>query len=251
MMIESLETRRMLSATATVVQGCDGTNTLVVNMTSADAIQVTEVASELVVGNPTPQSNVVTAGFFKTGAAIGPGVWTNISHIVIQGSSGNDAIMVSAQNVDVNVEGGAGDDVILATGGAITDSLGNYVAPQTASFNIDGGDGNDVIEVINGLNDVIYGGNGNDTLFSASGTDQFIDGGNGADQILVGDTDSLVTGGNGKDVIAVLPVASGDPSYILPSNGKDTIDIVSTNSDPVVTQIVTAVNNAATAAFYG
>lgn len=238
MMIERLENRRLLSASATVVANSDGSNTLVISMASADIIQVTEVASALTPASATPRNNVVNA-MFKNGSPIGPGYWTNIDHILIQGSSGNDAIQVSAQNVDVQIDGGAGDDVIMATGGPVTDYLGNVVGPQTASFNIDGGDGNDVIEVFNGLNDIIYGGNGNDTLLSADGTDQFLDGGNGADQLLVADNNSVVTGGNGADEIAVALT-----TYVLGSNGKDVVDVVSDSNDPLVQQIITEVNNA-------
>ena len=134
------------------------------------------------------------------------GVFSTIEatgRIVIQGLAGNDRIAI-AGNVshDFEIEGGAGRDRIAG-------SIGNDI--------IDGGDGNDTILTGGGDNsamggqgnDVIAGRNGDDVLDGGMGNDELnassgndkLSGGDGNDKLTGGTGDDLLDGGNGNDIL--------------------------------------------------
>ncbi|GAA0591723.1 hypothetical protein GCM10009416_32660 [Craurococcus roseus] len=91
----------------------------------------------------------------------------------IIGGAGNDTINAALATAAINLQGGAGNNVL--TGGTLADTIS-----ATSGNNVLNGGGGD---------DTVTGGGGNDT----------IDGGAGADSLLGGDSDDTITGGAGND----------------------------------------------------
>ena len=77
--------------------------------------------------------------------------------LVINGGAGDD-ILIATDTAGVTLEGGDGDDVLIATG--------------TAGVTLDGGDGDDILVGGDG-DDVLIGGPGDDVLIGGAGNDVF------------------------------------------------------------------------------
>lgn len=98
--------------------------------------------------------------------------------------AGTSAGRVGGTTGDDEIEGSAGDDLIIARAG---DDV------------VNGGPGDDSIYA-GGGNDVVNGGSGDDTIYGGRGDDE-ISGGSGDDVIKAGAGDDVVDGGTGDDVI--------------------------------------------------
>jgi Ca2+-binding RTX toxin-like protein len=119
----------------------------------------------------------------------------------IMTGGGDDAITVFSPTG--NIDGGAGDDHIHASGGLFTihGSAGNdvIVAPAATSAMIFGDDGNDSLTGGPG-DDSLFGGAGKDTLRGGPGND-LLDGNGGNDRIFGNDGNDHIHGDAGNDII--------------------------------------------------
>ncbi|HEX2971048.1 MAG TPA: calcium-binding protein [Tepidisphaeraceae bacterium] len=168
--------------------------------------QVSDVA-----GNFAPAA---TLGSFSVNSA--SAVLTKKGELVVNGSTGNDAITVwtakgsvytttnkvkqvfSAQSVKkIYVMGYAGDDTI-----SISRTLGSWVDGGAGNDTITGGTQNDTL--LGGLgNDLIYGGAGNDSIDGGAGRD-WLYGDAGNDWLFANDTEiDRLDGGTGTDTAKV------------------------------------------------
>jgi serralysin len=172
--IESLESRRLLTAQVVLqIIGTDASDLIVVAQ-SGNTITVTE-------NSGTPQ-------VFQVG---------QISRVSIASGSGNDRIDCTTLKVRLSASGENGDDTIIGS---------------EASDRIDGGDGEDSIlggkgsDKIRGQdeNDTVRGGKGNDTVEGNEGED-FITGDEGNDLLNANDDlfEDTVSGGTGIDIAEV------------------------------------------------
>lgn len=106
------------------------------------------------------------------------------SILILLGDGNDEAKIDNKITKPVLIDGGAGDDHLMAGGGATT---------------LLGGDGND--KLIGGrADDRIFDGNGNDVIFGGGGND-LLDGGNGNDVIFGSCGNDTLTGGNGNDLL--------------------------------------------------
>lgn len=149
-------------------------------------------------GGPRLDSIVETSGsFLLTDAALTSGSYTDqvtgIEAASLTGTPGNDTLDTRGFSGNVQLFGGAGNDVLLSgpridllDGGSGDDTLRG----GTGADSLSGGDGRDVLEGDNGL-DNLAGGNGNDLLI----------GGNHADVLLGGPGDDTLRGGRASDVL--------------------------------------------------
>ena len=133
-----------------------------------------------------------------------------------------DGRTVTIASAAANINGTAGDDVILATGTAgqtIRSGAGNdVICASTGPDRIFAGDGNDIVLAGNG-NDTVDAGNGNDRVDAGIGRD-IVEGGLGIDSINSGPGADAVRGGLGNDQIS-----GGSGSDILMGGaGDDRID---------------------------
>ncbi len=170
-----------------------------------------------------------------------------VDNTIISGTSANDTITNSGENV--TVYGGAGDDnitnafdVMTATSGRnalIYAGTGNdtIANAQSSNITINAGDGNDSIHnsgeyaLLNGddgddtiVSDsyggiTINGGAGNDILSDNNGLN-LINGDDGDDSISSGATDNTIYGGAGNDTI----LADGMSVSVYGGDGDDFID---------------------------
>jgi Ca2+-binding RTX toxin-like protein len=169
--------------------------------------------------------------------------------LVILGNGGADTITTRVEGA--NIDGGAGDDSIVAsltgvvgstlTGGAGNDTIrgsnqddildggddADEIFAGAGADTLTGGMGNDIIHGSDG-EDSILGGEGNDSIFGGRGTD-FIDGGVGNDVISTnasgtfdstGSENETVRGGEGHDIISATNATNGD---LRGGTGNDTI----------------------------
>ncbi len=160
--------------------------------------------------------------------------------LVIEGGAGDDTIIAS-ENVDVPmyilggrgsdtivggfgddyIRGGKGNDVISARGGR------NELFGDDGHDTITGGSGRDYIDGGKG-NDILKGAGGNDIIYGGPGDDN-IDGGAGDDFINAGSGNDTVEGGAGRDVIFggrgddKLSGGAGN-DVIVGGWGRDTVD---------------------------
>lgn len=121
-----------------------------------------------------------------------------------------------------NINGTAGNDVILATGTAgqtIRSGGGNdLICASTGPDRIFAGDGNDTVIGGNG-SDTIDAGTGNDIVDAGFGSDN-VDGGMGFDSIVSGPGADTVRGGPGNDQIT----GGGSSDVLMGGTGIDRID---------------------------
>lgn len=205
--IESLESRRLLAASATlqpdgtlIVQGTSGNDHLIVDGVirvsphhpQADRIYVSDVR---ITGQST--GDVLLAKDFSL---------ADVKAIVLDGGDGNDGLFVMTTDaIPTTVFGGAGDDGIEAW----TGSAGNIVH---------GGDGRDYISTSSG-NDSIYGDAGKDVIHSQGGND-LISGGGGNDVLYGGDGRDRIYGGIGADLM----LGQAQADRLHGQTGNDTLD---------------------------
>ncbi len=166
-----------------------------------------------------------------------------------QGSVGGDLLSAQFLSIDVEFNGGDGNDVF--TGGLGNDTLIGGKGNDTINGNagddtirgdaqgdgsegrdvIDGGAGNDLIygDGVEGAGDIIRGGDGNDVIYGdnddltsdgAEGRD-IINGDAGDDTIFSGKGDDWVDGGFGDDVIIDVDGASGGDDTLIGGAGDD------------------------------
>jgi hypothetical protein len=119
----------------------------------------------------------------------------------VRSGDGNDVIQAAASvRVDMDVDGGAGNDTITTGKGR------DRVDGGAGNDRIQGGDGrddlfgnigNDRLDGGRG-NDVIYGGDGEDRLLGGDGRD-YLEGGKGHDALEGGKGDDILSGGLGDD----------------------------------------------------
>ena len=132
---------------------------------------------------------------------------------------GRTATIVSAA---ANINGTAGNDVILATGTAgqtIRSGGGNdVICASSGPDRIFAGDGKDTVIGGNG-SDTIDAGTGNDIVDAGFGSDN-VDGGLGFDSILSGPGADTVRGGPGNDQIT----GGGGSDVLMGGTGIDRID---------------------------
>jgi Ca2+-binding RTX toxin-like protein len=146
---------------------------------------------------------------------------SDFESIVIMTGAGNDHVSVDKKITKlVTIDGGSGNDYLIAGGGPAT-LLGGDGHDKLIGSRVDdkiyGGDGNDVIlgsggtdlleggsenDIIYGSwgNDTILGGDGNDVLYGGGGNDM-LDGGNGTDKLYGGSGNDHLIGGTGNDWI--------------------------------------------------
>lgn len=148
---------------------------------------------------------------------LGPG-----QQLGVRSGDGNDVIhAASSVRVDMDVDGGAGNDTITTgrgrdrvDGGAGDDRINggdgrDDLFGNTGNDRIDGGRGNDVI----------YGGDGDDRLLGGDGRD-YLEGGRGNDRLEGGRGNDILSGGLGDDRL------SGDRGndVVYAGAGTDRID---------------------------
>jgi len=129
---------------------------------------------------------------------------------------------VTIVSTAANINGTAGNDVILATGvtgQTIRSGGGNDIICASAGPDrIFADDGNDTVIAGNG-NDTVDTGNGNDTVDAGFGSD-IVDGGLGIDSIASGPGADTVKGGFGNDQIT----GGGGSDVLMGGAGDDRID---------------------------
>ncbi|MFP6763812.1 MAG: G8 domain-containing protein [Planctomycetaceae bacterium] len=223
-MLERLEPRQLLSATATA---------------SASQLLVTMESAGVVAVRPDP-SATDHVQVLKDGVVVeitGPSLIAELTAIVVTGSSGADLIeldQLNALNIPavtwISVAAGGGDDTVM--GSAVADTItggsgSDLLIGMLGDDRIDGGDGDDLLlgsggrdtltgaagrDRLNGngsSGDVLLGGDGQDTLFGGTGNDRLLGGGDsdwlfgqaGADRLEGGDDADTIRGGSGKDWI--------------------------------------------------
>jgi RTX calcium-binding nonapeptide repeat (4 copies) len=129
---------------------------------------------------------------------------------VINGTSGDDVIVVKGAGVHL-VNSGNGNDVICGSVGDDTINSG------PGNDTVLAGDGNDVISSLDG-NDSVNGGSGNDTISSGSGNDT-LTGGAGKDTMSSGSGNDTISGGAGNDTIS----GGDDPDRLNGDAGADSL----------------------------
>ena len=207
------------------IAGTGTTDTLNVNLKSADAIQekiaLTGVETLNIVSTDTDTSSHTNWFYYDT---------PNATSITV---SGNAGVLFNSANVDSGakltsfdasgVSGAAADAATVCILFFMSDN-----GTTTATVNITGSSGNDTL-LGNAAMDVITGGAGNDVLASQEGNDT-LNGGAGDDILQGGAGKDLLTGGDGKDTF----------QYTVPathSNGTnvDTITDFVSGTDKIVT----------------
>lgn len=166
----------------------------------------------------------------------------------VDGGAGDDTI-IAFPTAQANFIGGAGNDTLV--GGNLGDTLDGGDGDDT----LDGGDGNDTLYGGKG-DDVIYGGNGNDLITGGAGADR-IDGGDGNNTFFVSGTDAmydLMIGGANIDTIQIsnsgavtfayidsvgnsLDVLAGGGGAILGTAEDDSLDFRNMTFTGIVTYV--------------
>ena len=177
-------------------------------------IQGTGDADNIAVGRKKTSLLVTVNGQTQTFAT------GDVTKLVIVGLGGNDKIGLAAVVTRAaNIDGGAGDDVIV--GGAGNDTING----GEGNNSILGGAGDDRLAAGSGA-DTISGGDGRDRISGLGGNDSLsgdggrdiLSGGEGNDVILGGASSDTIYGNTGDDVINGL----GGFDYLDGGNGYDT-----------------------------
>ncbi len=166
------------------------------------------VADDVVVdGRIITAENYDSAAYFgrvvaREAAAFQGGVVVHVSDLFIEGTPGNDVIVLStgtrANQVIVKINGVSFGPHTLPSGGRVVARGGaghDRIQATTARFPtlLFGGDGNDVLRG-GKAGDILVGGDGDDSMEGGAGRDVLI-GGLGADNALGGDGDDILIGG--------------------------------------------------------
>ena len=140
----------------------------------------------------------------------------------LNGGAGDDTLLIDAEDLPTQINGGAGFDIAVVTGAAgVTLDLGQ--ANLEAAI---GGSGNDVLSnsgygriiLAGGLgNDVLKGGRGDDVLEGGAGNDQLSDLADGSDTYLYSRGDGQDTiedkSFSGIDKLVLQDIASGECTF--------------------------------------
>jgi Ca2+-binding RTX toxin-like protein len=161
-----------------------------------------------------------------------------VNDAVVDLRGGDDTAKVAVYG-QMHVDGGAGDDRIMADGlfASVTGDGGNdlLVGSSNGTTTLDGGPGADTLYAT-GPGALLTGDDGKDTIYSNTGAPR-VDGGDGADTIVQVHANgsggqSYVNGGNGADVIvAELPdVRTIGQGVYNGGAGNDVIDVTHNGS---------------------
>jgi Ca2+-binding RTX toxin-like protein len=189
-LVESLEDRRLLSATLV------GKVLTIAGTDNADRVSVLELGTKVVV---TELSLTPGTGTTRPTVSSKRTVFnrSEIDSVSADLKGGNDVFLSLSLNrsnpLPITATGGAGNDVLR--GGRAADSL-------------DGGEGNDLISGGAG-NDTVRGGAGNDRLSGDAGDDT-VEGGDGRDHLLGGRGTDILRGGAGNDTLVSVDGAATD-----------------------------------------
>jgi Ca2+-binding RTX toxin-like protein len=149
--------------------------------------------------------------------------------MTLRGGAGNDVLIINANTLQANIDGGAGFDIVKvndtvgvtlnlaaahveeAIGGAGNDTFN--ASGMTSNAFLDGGAGNDIL-IGGAANDAIGGGEGDDYIDGRDGND-VLRGGNGRDIIFGGDGDDILFGEAGDDVLIGGAVSGPNGANVL------------------------------------
>lgn len=199
---ESLEQRRVLSATASLQQGVLN----IVGSNGNDQIYVRQI------------NNRITIDGVNGSLAA-----SQVRAINIVAGAGNDEVILlnsqlqrGAQDIRIptRIDAGSGND--LVTGGTSFD----FLIGGNGNDSLYGTDGDDLL--VGGLgDDFLHGGTGNDYLFGQGGMDS-LNGSDGSDYLDGGDNADYLNGGSGNDALV------GGYGYDYLAGGSGTNYIVDT-----------------------
>ncbi len=191
---------------------------------SVNAVNLLQFGNDLyIVGTPLVDSIVlqpttVPGQLQLTYNGVVSGPYTPTGTIYVDLLDGNDYFAMQQVNIPGNINGNAGNDVILGGGAA------DIIRGGTGNDQIQGLGGNDILKGEDG-NDAVAGGTGNDLMLGGLGDDRLSDssgrnlaiGGKGADQLQV--TDGILIGSetihDGNDVALLALLAEWSRSASL------------------------------------
>jgi Ca2+-binding RTX toxin-like protein len=179
MFLETFESRRMMSVTATDLSAG------VLTVTGSDQaeeifVYLNDTGKKLVVEDYT--AGVSTYYYFKADA---------VSEVHVLAKGGNDGIYCWSLTIPTHLEGGDGNDFLygsLAADNSLYGGAGNDY--------LYGGDANDLILGDDG-DDHVYGGSGDDLMFGGAGDDYMV-GGEGEDYLYGGSDDDVLDARDGE-----------------------------------------------------
>ena len=242
--LQPLEIRRLLT---TAAMGADGHTLEVLGTGGADSITINRNAS-----NRITVTGVVTT--FAIGGSVG-----QVNRILVQGSGGNDTILVTnnvrfpANNAGIptilagnagndTITGGPGNDIIngndnndVLDGGAGNDELtggasgfdtANYstrTSPLLITMGSGANDGQLSIAEADNVTatiDEVIGGSANDTIIGSANAD-YMGGGGGNDSMVGGEGNDQQTGSAGSDKFFG---EGGNDTQIAQNNDQDTVN---------------------------
>ncbi|MFT3788779.1 MAG: hypothetical protein QM770_21850 [Tepidisphaeraceae bacterium] len=223
-LIESLETRRLLSS-ASVKAGVlnirgevETPNTIVVSLNGSN-VRVVINGGASADFDPANFTQITIRGGIVADTVISSNYLGKLFRIYTYG--GNDTVVMGGDNSLIRA--GKGADTVTGSGGK------DRIWGGEGGDSLDGGAGNDTIHGWDG-NDTIRGSAGNDLIFGGLGTDS-LDGGSGNDTLL---------GGSGNDTYAPGP----GTNLVFAILGGNTINIDLTGVDTIWTNASSIVNNA-------
>jgi hypothetical protein len=179
MFMESLESRRLLSAVVTV----EGTTLTVEGTSGVDALSVVE------------DNGVVAVTDQNTLELLGSG--SGITSIIVNANAGNDNIVYTGNSVGAAIYGGLGDDYIAVADMGSAGSTGH------------GQNGSDTLVILIGSSSqstptTMSGDNQDDILVGSTLGWQVLSGGNAGDTLIVlSAATTTAIGGNGPDLVLV------------------------------------------------
>jgi uncharacterized delta-60 repeat protein len=183
----------------------DGNDTIV-DSRGKDAIVMTDASNALNVAR-SGKNLVINVGTLITVAGHFKGDAVETLQFAAGSTAYGYALGTGPYNLDTNLTGRSGNDIIASTGSGQT---------------LDGGNGNDLM-FGNGGNDRVSGGSGNDLLVGGAGNDK-LNGGAGADTFgyTVGDGADTIRGGSGADRLVIGGSVADDSLTVRVSCGAIT-----------------------------
>jgi hypothetical protein len=188
-MIEALESRRYLSASAHFADGASA------QLTSTGTLQVSAAAagSRLQVSEDHGTVLVEDVGSGESAS------FSGVLHVKINGGRRNDALSYHGNSIGAAIGGAGGNDsIVLCDAGS-------------ASSQVDGGSGDDTIEVVFSPHAVVSAGTGDDLILLGTGaasggydftfSDLTVDAGGGNDNIFVMAGHGTINGNSGMDTL--------------------------------------------------
>lgn len=136
---------------------------------------------------------------------------------IVEGGDGDDVLIATGRK-DM-IDGGDGDDRLSAGGG------NDMVDAGAGNDRVIAGEGNDDVDGGSG-NDVLMGGAGNDLLYGGAGNDE-LSGGSGDDVLAGGSGNDVLTGGSGADTFVFATGAGRDvvTDFQAGADGKDVVQL--------------------------